>query len=76
MAFSGSQTTRLGLYGGSRSLYGSFVGKALAEFETVIVISSIQGDSGTISSLLGKSSNIDSLLGKRGTIDSLLGQGW
>lgn len=64
MAFSGSQTTRLGLYGGSRSLYGSFAGKALAEFETVIYISSIQGDVGTVNSLLGKSSDITSLLGQ------------
>ena len=30
MAFSGSQETRLGLYGGTRSLYGSFAGKAAA----------------------------------------------
>jgi len=30
MAFSGSQVTRIGLYGGSRSLYGSFAGKAVA----------------------------------------------
>ncbi len=28
MAFSGSQITRLGLYGGTRQLYGSFAGKA------------------------------------------------
>jgi len=27
MAFSGSQTTRVGLYGGPRQLYGSFSGK-------------------------------------------------
>ncbi len=64
MAFSGSQTTRLGLYGGPRSLYGSFAGKALAEFETVIAISSSQGYKGTISSLLGKSPKITSLLGQ------------
>lgn len=65
MAFSGSQTTRLGMYGGSRGpLYGSFAGKALVEFETVIVISSIRGDRGTISSLLGKSPKITSLLGQ------------
>jgi hypothetical protein len=31
MAFSGSQVTRMGLYGGSRGLYGSFVGKAAAQ---------------------------------------------
>lgn len=30
MAFSGSQITRLGLYGGPRGLYGSFVGKTEA----------------------------------------------
>ena len=27
MAFSGSQITRLGLYGATRGLYGSFAGK-------------------------------------------------
>lgn len=31
MAFSGSQTTRHGLYGGPRGLYGSFDGKSEAE---------------------------------------------
>ena len=30
MAFSGSQITRLGAYGGSRPLYGSFAGKSAA----------------------------------------------
>jgi len=30
MAFSGSQVTRIGLYGGTRSPYGAFTGKALA----------------------------------------------
>ena len=29
MAFSGTQTTRHGLYGGARGLYGSFVGKTI-----------------------------------------------
>ena len=29
MAFSGSQTTRHGLYGGPRGLYGSFAGKTV-----------------------------------------------
>ena len=31
MAFSGAQITRLGLYGGARSLNGSFAGKAFNE---------------------------------------------
>ena len=31
MAFSGAQATRLGLYGGTRSLYGSFDGKVEQE---------------------------------------------
>ncbi len=31
MAFSGSQQTRLGMYGGPRAPYGSFAGKAEAE---------------------------------------------
>ena len=30
MAFSGSQITRLGNYGGARGLYGSFIGKVAA----------------------------------------------
>lgn len=34
MAFSGSQLTRLGLYGGPRGLYGSFAGKAAAIQDT------------------------------------------
>jgi len=34
MAFSGSQTTRHGLYGGPRGLYGSFAGKTTV---TVVV---------------------------------------
>lgn len=33
MAFSGSQITRLGLYGGPRGLYGSFAGKTEAEVD-------------------------------------------
>lgn len=34
MAFSGSQITRLGLYGGPRGLYGLFAGKTEAEVVT------------------------------------------
>ena len=34
MAFSGTQITRLGLYGGPRGLYGSFAGK---EFNEAVV---------------------------------------
>ena len=37
MAFSGAQLTRLGPCGGPRALYGSFVGKTLAEAVTAIV---------------------------------------
>lgn len=36
MAFSGSQTTRLGLYGGARGLYGSFAGKTEAVIAEVL----------------------------------------
>ncbi len=36
MAFSGSQVTRLGLYGGSRGLYGSFAGKTAAVAPTFV----------------------------------------
>ena len=40
MAFSGSQTTRHGLYGGARQPYGSFAGKSEASvaFSTAPVV--------------------------------------
>lgn len=37
MAYSGTQVTRLGLYGGPRGRYGSFAGKAAA------VVSALSG---------------------------------
>lgn len=67
MAFSGSQTTRLGLWGGARSPYASFAGKPIFG-GSVIVVSSLQGDRGTVESLLGDSPEITSLLGKKGSI--------
>jgi len=48
MAFSGSQVTRIGLYGGTRSPYGLFSGKALAApvFSGTIPDASYDFDSG------------------------------
>jgi len=49
MAFSGAQETRLGLYGGQRSLYGSFSGKAASPpvFSGTIADISVSANTGT-----------------------------
>ncbi len=41
MAFSGSQITRLGLYGGPRGLYGSFAGKAVGAVTIYVAFGSL-----------------------------------
>lgn len=60
--------------GDIQHLLDLYCGITFSGLETVIVISSIQGDRGTIGSLLGESSEITSLLGESPDTTSLLGK--